>query len=455
MAVGDVRSLVLGPYHLLEEVGRGGMGRVYKALHTVMGRIVALKLMAPELAENERSRERFLREVRSVTRLQHPNIVLAHDANDVEGVLFLVMEYVEGTTLAELVRVGGPLPVSRACELMRQAALGLQHAFQKGLVHRDIKPANLLIPRLSPAETPTCAAPGAAVLPQSTALVKIADFGLARLLGGDTVAGHTATGFLGTPDYVAPEQCQDGRSADIRSDLYSLGCTFHFALTGRVPFAGDSVMEKLYAHVMTPPPSMEALRPDVPAEVAAIVARLMAKGPDERFQTPAQLALAVAPSCAEGGPGPVPAAREGRLSAADTTRVVEQGALPGRRRRTWSSPPSLAWSSSGTPTSRRLSGSFWPALRRRPPPFPGTPAQNRPLRGAAPDAGARHRRANPWGTPGRPGSASSTTCARAGTVCLDGDGVSGSAPGAAGGVRARTPGGRVRKTGRVWSSSRN
>jgi serine/threonine protein kinase len=319
VASGDFRTLVLGPYHLLEEIGRGGMGRVYKAMHTVMGRLVALKLMAPELAENEIPRERFLREVRNVTRLCHPNIVLAYDANNIDGVLFLVMEYVEGTTLAELVRTQGPLPMGRACELMSQAALGLQHAYEKGLVHRDIKPANLLISCPSPAaaqagftqpgasstssllvagarpgDAPTHVLANVPRPGQPDEQVKIADFGLARLHDRDTVAGYSSAGFVGTPDFVAPEQCQDSHSADIRSDLYSLGCTFFFILTGRVPFPGG-LMEKLLAHTRSTAPAVESLRPDVPREVAAIVARLMAKNPNDRFQTPAQLALALAP----------------------------------------------------------------------------------------------------------------------------------------------------------------
>jgi serine/threonine protein kinase len=344
VASGNFRSLVLGPYHLQEEIGRGGMGRVYKALHTVMGRIVALKLMSPETVQDERSREMFLREVRSVTRLSHPNIVMAHDANEAEGVLFLAMEYVAGTTLAELVRTEGPLPVARACECMRQTALGLQHAHQMGVVHRDIKPANLLIPqpteklqiadcRLQNDKAEEGGEDFSCDNPQSeNVLVKIADFGLARLgglHGGETVARHTASGCIGTPDYVSPEQCE-GERVDIRSDLYSLGCTFHFALTGRVPFPGDSVMEKLWAHAMTPPPPVVELRPEVPAGVAAIVARLLAKNPDQRFQTPVELALALAPWCEgsrQSGPpaGTTPNDQpDGRRATHDATRVIER-----------------------------------------------------------------------------------------------------------------------------------
>jgi serine/threonine-protein kinase len=305
---GETNGLVLGPYRVLEEIGRGGMGRVYKALHTIMGRVVALKVMAPDLVQNAQSREWFLREVRNVTRLSHPNIVVAHDANEVDGVLFLAMEFVAGMTLAERVRSRGPLPVGQACHFMRQAALGLQHAHERGLVHRDIKPHNLLLaaagqPEGSPGDAAAC----------SPFVLKIADFGLARLHGGESLAA-TSGGFIGTPDFVAPEQCRDSRSADIRADLYSLGCTFYFALVGRPPFTGDNVMEKLFAHATAEPPPLARQRPEVPDEVAAIVARLMAKAPEERYQTPAELALALAPWCEadwlpvllNGSPGPGP-----------------------------------------------------------------------------------------------------------------------------------------------------
>jgi serine/threonine-protein kinase len=319
-------SLVVGPYHLLEEIGRGGMGRVYKARHTMMDRIVALKLISPETVSNERSCAWFLREVRSVTRLSHPNIVLAYDANEVDGVLFLAMEYVEGTTLGELVRAEGPLPIERVCEIVRQTALGLQHAHERGVVHRDIKPGNLLVPRATPkvpgADCPvqteqshdTCllertSQMSSAVSPPQEAvpLIKIVDFGLARLTapqGGDTIGPSTVAGFLGTPDFASPEQCQTGLPVDIRSDLYSLGCTFHFALTGRPLFGESTTLGKMFAHVMTLPPPVEEVRPDVPAGVAAIVARLLAKNPDQRFQTPAELVQALAPWCQGNRPLP-------------------------------------------------------------------------------------------------------------------------------------------------------
>ncbi len=274
----DTHPLNLGQYRLLDELGRGGMGQVYKALHTIMGREVALKVISPELVSDPVAVEWFLREVRASTQLNHPNIVMAYDANEADGLYFLVMEYVHGVTLDALVKQRGPLPLGYACALMRQAALGLQHAHEKGMVHRDIKPSNLLIPTSRTNSS-------------TDVLVKILDFGLARLHGktkGETIALRGEAGVLGTPDYIAPEQSRDIHSADIRSDLYSLGCVFYFVLTGRVPFPGDNAMEKLIKHLMEQPNPVEEIRPDVPPDLAVIVRRLMAKDPADRYQTPAE-----------------------------------------------------------------------------------------------------------------------------------------------------------------------
>lgn len=289
---GDTQPLNLGQYRLLEELGRGGMGRVYKALHTIMDRIVAIKVIAPELVRDPVALEWFRREVRAGTQLVHPNIVMAYDANEAEGLHFLVMEYVHGITLEAFVKQHGPLPIARACALMRQAALGLQHAHEKGMVHRDIKPGNLLIPLPPPDLSPHVEGEGLGVRGGTEVLVKILDFGLARLQGkteGDTIALRGETGVLGTPDYIAPEQSRDIHAADIRSDLYSLGCTFYFALAGRVPFPGENAMEKLVKHLMEQPEPLEKVRPAVPSQVADIVRHLMAKNPADRPQTPAEL----------------------------------------------------------------------------------------------------------------------------------------------------------------------
>jgi serine/threonine protein kinase len=293
--------LVLGQYHILDKLGEGGFGQVYKALHTLMDRQVAIKVISPELVEDSRAREWFRREVLATTQLNHPNIVMAYDANEVDEVLFLVMEYVDGPSLDVLVKARGPLPVRLACEMMRQAALALGHAHEKGMVHRDIKPANLLI-----AEGTFSTPPGAAPV-----VVKVVDFGLARLhqtAKAGTLMLQNDKAFVGTPDYVSPEQARNMHAVDIRSDLYSLGCTFYYALTAQRPFHGTTLLEVIVRHLEADPEPLEACRPDVPEPVRAIVRRLLAKDPAARFQTPADLVAELAPwSLAEASRATPPA----------------------------------------------------------------------------------------------------------------------------------------------------
>jgi serine/threonine protein kinase len=272
---GKEKGLVLGQYRVLDELGKGGFGRVYKAVHTLMGRVVALKVIAPELVEDRRARDWFKREVLAVTQLCHPNIVMAYDADDVEDVLFLAMEYVDGPSLEALVRQGGPLPAGPACAMMRQAAQALQYAHEKGVVHRDVKPANLLVAR--PADDPG-----------GPPVVKVVDFGLARLqrpgASSQTLMLQNGKGFVGTPDFVSPEQARDVHAVDIRSDLYSLGCTFYYALSGHRPFPGASVVETVAKHLHEEARPLDAVGAEVPARVAGVVRRLMAKDPAKRFQ---------------------------------------------------------------------------------------------------------------------------------------------------------------------------
>jgi serine/threonine-protein kinase len=314
LLVGRTSGFVLGQYRILDELGRGGMGRVYKAVHQTLNRTVALKVLAPQLLETEKAQELFLREMQTVARLMHPNIVTAYDANQLGDRYYLVMEYVDGPNLDRLVRKRGPLPVGLACELIRQTAEGLQYAADMGMVHRDIKPSNLLL-----------ALPGSE--PQRKhGTVKILDFGLARLQspGADATAKLDTiitrpNMLMGTPDFVSPEQARDLHTADIRSDLYSLGCTFYFLLTGQVPFPDGSTLEKMVRHATQEPVPVEKLRAEIPMGVAAIVGRLMAKDPAGRFQTPAELALALAPLAAEGPtPWPAPA----QVSYADVDLVL-------------------------------------------------------------------------------------------------------------------------------------
>lgn len=288
-------GFVLGQYKILEELGKGGMGRVFKAEHMTMGRVVALKVLAASLTRTEKARQLFQREVRAAGKLVHPHIVTAFDANRVGERYFLVLEYIDGPTLSSLVRDQGPLPIGQACEFVRQAALGLQHAHALGMVHRDIKPSNLLV---QPPLGATLEAGG---------VVKITDFGLARLSDADEpraapreeasddsiFAGPQQV--MGTPDYLSPEQGRNLDDADIRSDLYSLGCSFYFLLTGEVPFPGGSALEKLVRHATVDAEPVEDLRPAVPARVAGLVRAMMAKDPAARPQTPLELADALEP----------------------------------------------------------------------------------------------------------------------------------------------------------------
>jgi serine/threonine-protein kinase len=328
-------GLVLGSYLLLEPIGAGGMGRVFKARSRKLGKVVALKVLRKERLASSHALPRFEREIRAAARLDHPNVVHAYDAEQAGGTYFLVMEYVDGTDLDRFVRERGPLPVAEACDYVRQAALGLQHAHEHGMTHRDVKPSNLL---LGP-----------------NGVVKLLDLGLARLeraADDDTDPTLTQEGqVMGTPDYVAPEQALSSRAADIRSDLYSLGGTFYYLLTGQVPIPGGTTLEKLVRlHVETPTP-VEQLRPEVPPPVAAIVRRLLAKAPAERYQMPAELVQALAdlkvpaPTTAPPKPRRVPAPAEPAaptdpfedLVSADTVETTASGSALRQRaaRRRW------------------------------------------------------------------------------------------------------------------------
>ncbi|MBL8794455.1 MAG: serine/threonine protein kinase [Planctomycetia bacterium] len=297
---GKGKDLVLGSYILLDRIGEGGMGEVYRAKNWKLGQVVALKVIRKDRLQNENSVRRFKREVTATAKLSHPNIVRALDADQSGNIHFLAMEFVEGGDLLRLVKTKGPLPVPQACEFMHQAALGLQHAFEQGMVHRDIKPSNLLV--------------------DLKGTVRILDMGLARMEDAeDNSATLTQEGsVLGSLDYLSPEQALNARAADTRSDLYSLGCTFYFILTGQVPFPGGTATEKLLKHRLEEPKPIEQIRADVPAKVTAVVRKLMAKKPEDRFQTGAELAAALA-----GGPGKIPAITAQKPLAGVGTALVD------------------------------------------------------------------------------------------------------------------------------------
>jgi serine/threonine protein kinase/WD40 repeat protein len=279
VASGRGKELLVGSYLLLDRLGEGGMGQVFKAQHRHMGRTVALKLMRPEKLGSPQAVARFYQEVQAAARLTHPNIVIAFDAGQVGNTHYFSMEYIDGVDLLRLVRQRGALPLSQACDFIQQAALGLQHAHEQGLVHRDIKPSNLLVTR------------------DSSATVKILDMGLARV--GSAIENSrnlTQVGqVLGTPDYLAPEQALDARSVDIRADIYSLGCTLFFLLTGRTPFQAEALAELLLKHQLEPPPLLRSELADAPAQLEKLLAEMMAKSPDDRPGTPAKVATALEP----------------------------------------------------------------------------------------------------------------------------------------------------------------
>ncbi len=275
-------DLLVGSYRILDRLGEGGMGQVFKAYHVSMDRIIALKVIAKDCVSNPNAVTRFHREVRAVAKLSHPNIVIAFEVNQIGQTPFLAMEYMDGIDLAKLVQQSGPLPIPRACDYIRQAANGLQHAHEKGLVHRDIKPGNLMVARPSPDQPP---------------LIKILDFGLARFESeSDRTTRLTQLGrVVGTVDYIAPEQAQNARTADIRADIYSLGCTLFYLLTGEPPFPGEDAVEKISARVLGEAPSVRKSRPEVSVALEGVVAKMMARKAEERYQTPGEVAKAMEP----------------------------------------------------------------------------------------------------------------------------------------------------------------
>ena len=273
----------LGPYELHEQIGRGGMGTVFRATHSHLKRAVAVKLLSHHRLHDAQSVLRFQREMEAVGGLNHTHLVQAYDAGEVDSQYFIAMELIDGMDLSRLVRRSGMLPVADACEVIRQAALGLQQAHAHGLIHRDVKPSNLMLTRAG--------------------TVKVLDLGLARLVATATDAedegGLTNTGkIVGTGDFLAPEQAQDTRGADVRSDIYSLGCTLYFLLTGQAPFSGqnyNTLGKKLLAHVHQSPPSIRKVRSDLPSGLVRLVDRMLAKNPQKRPQTAADVAAALDP----------------------------------------------------------------------------------------------------------------------------------------------------------------
>lgn len=321
----DKRSLsgkTLGEYQLIGELGQGGMGTVYKALHMKLDRVVALKVLSRGRAADGPAISRFEREMRAVGKISHPNVVQAYDAREIDGMPVLIMEFIDGLDMAQIVRRSGPLTVADACEVVRRTALGLQQAHEYGLVHRDIKPSNIMLTRAGE--------------------VKLLDLGLARFYA-ESAEGEEMTGTgqaMGTADYMAPEQASDCRTVDIRADLYSLGCTLYKLLAGRAPFSGPqyvSALDKMNAHVREPVPPIRQFAPQVPEELAALIDRLLAKDPADRPATPADVCAALEPFCAGANLAALVAwaAAEGSLSAREREGQVGTPSPAPVRRRRW------------------------------------------------------------------------------------------------------------------------
>ena len=323
---GRHQHLVLGNYEVLAPLGEGGMGRVFKARHRQLHRVVCLKVLHAADRKSPQLVQRFRREAATVAALSHPNIVVAHDADDCDGVPYLAMEFIAGQDLARHVERSGPLSPTTAVQIVLQAAAALDYAHTQGVVHRDVKPSNILLAgdtQDSSGEMP---------------LVKVLDLGLARfdsLLSDSPDAlvqtSMTSTGVvMGTVDYMSPEQALNSRQADRRSDIYSLGCTLYFLLTGRVLYEGETVMEKLVAHREQPIPSLRDAGCDAPASLEAVFQMMVAKDPDERYQSMTE----VAAELQRFVEGATPQA----VSRAASAVIVEHPSLPtfgaARRRQT-------------------------------------------------------------------------------------------------------------------------
>lgn len=310
LLAGRYRQLMIGERELLAVIGAGGMGQVYRARHRRLDRIEAVKVISTKRLDSADAVARFEIEARAAARLAHPNIVATYDAGTLDDVCFIAMEYVDGEDLSRTVKKNGPLSVADAVNSIAQAAQGLAVAHGAGIVHRDIKPHNLLRDRQG--------------------RIKILDLGLARLVDSGQRTdddGLTKSGqIMGTLDYMSPEQALDTRNADARSDLYSLGCTLFFLLTGRAPYLGETSVAKLLAHRETPAPSLPEFRADVPAALDAIFQRTLAKNPEDRFQSAEELVAALAQVDVSGTPSIAPsvtlAAAPGAASNSSWSQLV-------------------------------------------------------------------------------------------------------------------------------------
>lgn len=356
---GHYRGFYIGNYRVLEPLGTGGMSRVFLCEHATMGHRVAMKVVPAAQDDDPSLIERFLREARANGALNHPNVVRAHDFNRDGKHFYLIMDYVEGVSLHDLVRRGGPLSPTRAANYITQAAQGLMHLQESGLVHRDVKPANLLLDRQG--------------------IIRILDLGLARFLddGRDALTEkYDARLILGTADYLSPEQATRSHEVDIRSDIYSLGATFYYLLAGRTPFEGKTVPQKLLAHQMHAPDSIQSHRPEVPDEMAAVVHRMLEKEPRDRYPTPNAVIDALKPWAETPLPPPADAEFPSVLTPRSSTTNLS------RSRSGLTPRPNLAITKSPSPSKKvpTIPVETISASERKTTPLPAPPRKKAPSR---------------------------------------------------------------------------
>ena len=347
--LGKWRGFTIGKYKLLERIGVGGMGQVFLCEHMFLKRRVALKVLPPAKAEQGSALGRFYREARASAALQHANVVRTHDIDQDGNLHFIVMDYVDGPNLLDVVKRFGPMDFRRAISYTRQIALALDFAFRNQIIHRDVKPGNILIDRKGGA--------------------RLLDLGLARFINDHAdqlTLRYDDKLVLGTADYVAPEQVANSHTADTRADIYGLGATLYYLLAGHPPFPDGTVREKLFWHRSKEPTSLRAIRPDVPAWLVAIVDKMMAKDPKDRYQTPAQVATELEYRLPASVPLPRPEEMP-RLSPAalealeETSGAIEISAEPemsasatkGTAAKRAPAPPPAPTSTRGTPAWTR------------------------------------------------------------------------------------------------------
>lgn len=372
---GRAEGFFLGGYKILDQVGRGHMGGVYKAVHGA-GQVVALKILPASKAKDAHTLARFQREARLLTQLDHPNVVRAFQVGESGGVHYIVMEYLEGETLDEVIARRGRLPAAEAARLACQVFDGLQHLHEKRMIHRDVKPANLMLTPAAEAGKPDT----------WNATVKVLDVGLGRELFDEAAPGQAETqltqegSVVGTPDYLAPEQAKDARAADIRADVYSAGCVLYQCLAGRPPFTESNIMAQMVKHATEPPPPLSTFAEGVPPGLQHVVDRLLAKKPGDRYQTPAEAVAALQPFATAGaaadGENVVPAFQDWLASESqlEATRTV-----PGTGPR-----PAFGASSPAKPAGKPGTGPA-PAVKSGTVPPPATkPAPARPAPAAQP-----------------------------------------------------------------------